>query len=157
MAKPISIEFAADTRAVIREVGNVADAYEDISDALVDVARESDKSAGKVEDGAKDAAKALDKTGDAADDLETKIKHAFRGAGDEARKSARDMGRDTKKGMDEASEGVETFKENTGSNLKEVAASFDGSVEGMSDGIQGLVAEMLEGFGPAGLAVGAAV
>lgn len=157
MTKPIAIEFSADTRDVVRGAGDIAKAYEDVSDALVDVAKESNKSADQVEDGARDAAKALDKTGDAADDLERRIKGAFRGSADEARKSSQDIGRNAKKGMEEASEGVEALKENTGSNLKEVAASFDGSFEGISDGLQGLLAEMTEGFGPAGLAAGAAI
>lgn len=157
MSKPIAIEFAADTRAAIRETGNLAEAYEDVADSLVDIAKASDKSGDKVEDAARDAAKALDKTGDSADDLERKIKGAFRESADQARKSSQDIGRDAKKGMEEASEGVEALKENTGSNLKEVAASFDGSFEGISDGLQGLLAEMTEGFGPAGLAAGAAI
>jgi hypothetical protein len=64
-------------------------------------------------------------------------------------------GRDMKAGLHEADEGVKAAKENTAQNLKEVAASFDGTVQGGVQGIQGLAAEILEGFGPGGLVAGA--
>lgn len=56
---------------------------------------------------------------------------------------------------EDVSEGVHSMRENTASNLKEVAASFDGTTQGISDGVQGLLAELLEGFGPGGLIAGA--
>jgi hypothetical protein len=142
---------------VVRGAGDIADAFDEVSDALVDVAKASDKSAGKVEDSAKDAAKSLDKTGDAADDLERKMKDAFDGVSDAARKSGKDVGDSTKKGFKEAEGGLKDFREESNSTAKESAASFDGSAESILDSFQEVAANAFAGFGPAGAAAGLAV
>lgn len=117
-----------------------------------------------------DAADALDRLGrnNAGEELERDMRTAQRGT-DELRsdiaslsrevrsggQAGRQYGSDMRAGMHEADEGVKAAKENTASNLKEVAASFDGTVSGAVSGVQGLAAEVLEGFGPGGLLAGA--
>ena len=132
MAKGISINFLADVRDFLKGTKNVEDELDDVADSLDDVAREGEQATEKLEDGFKELAKASKKAGD-------------------------DIGQGFKKGTKEAGEGLDTLSENSKSNAKEVTASFDGSVESIVDGFQGLAAEAFEGFGVAGLIAGAAL
>jgi hypothetical protein len=132
MAKGISINFLADVRDFLKGTKNVEDELDDVADALDDVARDGEQATEKLEDGFKELAKASKKAGD-------------------------DIGDNFKKGTKDAEEGLDTLNENAKSNAKEVTASFDGSVESIVDGFQGLAAEAFEGFGPAGLIAGAAL
>jgi hypothetical protein len=132
MAKGISINFLADVRDFLKGTKNVEDELDDVADSLDDVAREGEQATEKLEDGFKELAKASKKAGD-------------------------DIGDNFKKGTKDAEEGLDTLNENAKSNAKEVTASFDGSVESIVDGFQGLAAEAFEGFGPAGLIAGAAL
>lgn len=128
----------------------LADGADDAKGELKDLGRAGKDAGDDVEKGMRDGE-------DAAQKLDRKADEAFDAISAGARKSGRDVGKSTKEGFQEASEGAETFKDNAGANAKEVAASFDGSAESISDGFQGLAAEMLEGFGPAGLAAGVMV
>lgn len=132
MAKGISINFLADVRDFLKGTKNVEDELDDVADSLDDVAREGEQATEKLEDGFKELAKASKKAGD-------------------------DIGDNFKRGTDKAEEGLDDLQENSKSNAKEVAASFDGSVESIVDGFQGLAAEAFEGFGVAGLIAGAAL
>ncbi|MCG2801458.1 MAG: hypothetical protein L6311_05085, partial [Cellulomonas sp.] len=66
------------------------------------------------------------------------------------------LGDSVKRGAKDADEGVSALKENTAQNAKEMGASFQ-DVGSVLDGLQGLAAEALEGFGPAGIAAGVAM
>lgn len=135
MAKGIRIDFLADVRDFLRGTKDVEQGLEDVGGSLDDVARDGDDAAGKLEKSFKDALDDVKVRGkDAGDDLGKRIKH----------------------GASDASEGMADFQANTEANLKETAASF-GSVEDALGGLQGLAAEALEGFGPAGVAAGAAM
>jgi hypothetical protein len=159
----MKVEVVSDISKVVADTGALADKYSEVSDELKDLAKAGTDAGKKVEDAFDDGVKEAGKlgkefkeTGDDAQKMAREADSAFDRLGDSARKAGKDVGRSTKEGFEEASEGAETFKENAASNAKEVAASFDGSAESISDGIQGLVAEMLEGFGPAGLVGGVA-
>lgn len=150
MSKPISIGVASDTREFTRNIkSGVIDPLEDAGKSLDDVQRAGDKAGEELEGAFEKAQKEVSnfkkEQADAARDTAKKWKTASDSVGD-----------DMKHGMAEASEGSETLKENVGANAKEMAASFDGSVDGMVGGLQGLIAEMTEGFGPAGLIAGVA-
>jgi hypothetical protein len=132
MAKGISINFLADVRDFLKGTKNVEDELDDVADSLDDVAREGEQATEKLEDGFKELAKATKKAGD-------------------------DVGDNMKKGYKEAEKGSDALKENAQSNAKEVTASFDGSVESIVDGFQGLASEAFEGFGPAGVVAGFAL
>lgn len=132
MAKGISINFLADVRDFLKGTKNVEDELDDVADSLDDIAREGEQATEKLEDGFKELAKATKKAGD-------------------------DVGDNMKKGYKEAEKGSDALKENAQANAKEVTASFDGSVESIVDGFQGLAAEAFEGFGPAGIVAGFAL
>lgn len=132
MAKGISINFLADVRDFLKGTKNVEDELDDVADSLDDVAREGDQATEKLEDSFRDLAKATKKAGD-------------------------DVGDNMRKGYKQAEEGADALKENAQSNAKEVTASFDGSVESIIDGFQGLASEAFEGFGPAGAVAGFAL
>ena len=132
MAKGISINFLADVRDFLKGTKNVEDELDDVADSLDDVAREGDQATEKLEDSFRELAKAAKKSGD-------------------------DVGDGMKKGFKKAEEGSDALKENAQSNAKEVTASFDGSVESIIDGFQGLASEAFEGFGAAGAIAGFAL
>lgn len=156
MSKPISIEFSADTKDVIRGAGNIADAFDEVSDALVDVGKDSAKSSDKVVDGAKDMDKALDKSGDSADELGRKIKESMSKVSEESRKAGKGIGDGVEKGTREAGESLDEMKGEAASTAKESAASFDGSAESILGSFQEVAANAFAGFGPAGAAAGLA-
>lgn len=147
-------DAGSDLERGLRDGGKAADKLADNADdakgELKDLGKAGKSAGDDVERGMRDGQ-------DAAEKLDRKADEAFDAISAGARKSGKDVGKSQKQGFEEASEGAETFKENAGANAKEVAASFDGSAESISDGFQGLAAEMLEGFGPAGLAAGVMV
>ena len=160
----IKIDIVSDVSQVVADTGKLADRYDEVSDTLKDLAKAGDKAGDQIEDAFRDGVKEARKLDDAYKDGEDaarqygrKADDAFDAVSKGAKRSGDDVGKSQADGFKEASEGAETFKENAGANAKEVAASFDGSAESIADGFQGLAAEMLEGFGPAGLAAGVAV
>lgn len=132
MAKGISINFLADVKDFLKGTKNVEDSLDDVADSLDDVVKEGDQATDKLADGFRDLAKASKKAGD-------------------------DTGDNMRKGFKKAEEGSDALKENASSNAKEVTASFDGSVESIVDGFQGLASEAFEGFGAAGAIAGFAL
>jgi hypothetical protein len=132
MAKGIAINFLADVKDFLKGTKNVEEELDAVADSLDDVAREGEQATEKLEDGFKEVLKASKKAGD-------------------------DVGDNMKKGYKEAEKGSDALKENAQSNAKEVTASFDGSVESIVDGFQGLASEAFEGFGPAGVVAGFAL
>lgn len=127
-----------------RALGDVQGAIDDLSGKT----EAGDQLGAEVKGGGSDAEQAVDS-------LEAKFRDLASASRSESTKVGSDLSHSVKKGTEEADEGVRTLKENTGSNLKEVAASFDGTWQGVAGGAQGLVAEIAEGFGPAGLIAGA--
>lgn len=136
MASGINIAIDVDESGATKGIKSVDEALEKVGDALNDVSKEGGKDLGQLESDIKDLSK-------------TSLKSSEQMGGR--------IGSDFKKGTKEASEGIDDLKENSKSNAKEVAASFDGSVQSIADGFQGLAAEAFEGFGPAGLLAGAAI
>ena len=134
------LSLVADVRAFLKGTTDVEAALSDVADSLDDLADSTSTDADK-----------------AADDLERKFTGAFDKVKSEARTAGKSIGDDVDGGVRKASAGTDQFKENAASNAKEVAARFDGSAESIADGFQGLAAEALEGFGPAGVAAGVAV
>jgi hypothetical protein len=142
----------------LRKGGQVAaDALQDTIETFEDLARQADRSTDKagdglaadVRDGGRTAERALSDLEDRFRDTAAQAQRSTKAAGDS-------LGDDFKRGARDAEEGTRQLKENAGSNFKELGASFDGTAQGMADGLQGFVAEATEGFGPAGLAAGAA-
>lgn len=134
------ISLVSDVRGWLKGTADVERSLDDVADSLDDLARDTRQNADK-----------------AADTLEREFSDAFDKVKTESKTASKKVGRDWQDGADEASEGTETLKENAESNAKEIAASFDGSIDSIADGFQGLIAEAFEGWGPAGLVAGAAV
>lgn len=182
----MEIKILSDVEDVVRGTKTIGDKLEAVADELDAMGRSGDKNTDLMARGMAETAKAADKAGDkigdsfkdgsklagksveglgdevktaakTTDTLGDKASKTFRELGQDAKAAGDKVGKSTKDGFDEASEGAETFKENAGANAKEVAASFDGTAQGIADGFQGLAAEMLEGFGPVGLAAGVAL
>lgn len=182
----IEVKFLTDVEDVVRGTKTIGDKLEAVADELdaagkagtasgdlmargmAESAKAADRAGDKIGDAFKDGSKLAGKSVEAlGDDVKTaakstdvlgdKASKTFRELGQDAQAAGAKVGKSTKDGFDDASEGAETFKENAGANAKEVAASFDGTAQGIADGFQGLAAEMLEGFGPVGLAAGVAL
>jgi acylphosphatase len=131
----VNLDADLGVKGFVKGTKDMEKALEDVSDELETVAKTGD---------------------DGLETLADKLKEAKRAA-DDARESGKDLGKGFKDGTDKAKEGVKDLNDNTKSNLKEVTASFDGSVSSIADGFQGLAAEAFEGFGPAGVLAGAAL
>ncbi len=135
MAKPFKIDLVGDARGFLRAGRDVADQLEQVADSLDQVATES-------------------KAG--ADTLETKFTDAYKTVRTESSKTGKAIGDDIHDGTRKAAEGVDDFKGEAKSSAKEAAASFSGEFSDVGDLIQEVLANAFEGFGPAGLAAGAA-
>lgn len=125
----LRIDIAANTRQAQKDVKDLGKSLDTVSDSLDDVARDSDKAAGKLESSFRDMVRASEKTG-------------------------RDIGRNMDDGFDKAKQGADEFKDEANSTAKEAAASFDGSAESIGDAFQEVAANAFAGFGPAGAAAG---
>lgn len=148
----IKIPLVADVDDAVRGMSKTADAVEEITDALEDVARD----ARKTEDALEDVGDGTKKVGDEADDMARKFRDDF----DKVRKDSKDagdaIGRNVKDGTDRAGQGMDDFKDEADGTAREAAASFDGSAESIADTFQELAANAFAGFGPAGAVAGIA-
>lgn len=150
MAK-LSISLIADVTSFLRGITQSEKALDDTADSLDDLARDAARAGDRAGDGLADGVQ------DGTDRVETSFRDMARAASRYSKDAGDDLGREVDRGAHEASEGLDTLNENAGSNAKEVAASFDGSIDSIADGFQGLAAEAFEGFGPAGLVAGVAL
>jgi ABC-type transporter Mla subunit MlaD len=146
----INVEIISDVSDVVKDTKTLSDRYDDVSDALKDLAKAGDKAGDKIEDAFDDGIRAAKKLDDKADAAFDSISRNAKQAGD-------DVGRSQKEGFQEAGEGLDNFKEEANSTAKESAASFDGSAESILGSFQEIAANAFAGFGPAGAAAGLAM
>jgi len=171
MAKGFSLPFLADVSNFLRGTRNMADALEDVADAVDDLGTDTAKSAERAgdkladgfKDGAKTAAKSLDTvdaslkdTATEAKSTESKASDAFKGIAADAKAAGKKVGDSQKQGFKEAESGVKEFGDEANSTAKESAASFDGSAESIIGSFQEVAANAFAGFGPAGAIAGLA-
>lgn len=128
---PITIDFLANVRQLLRGTTDVEEAFEDVSDSLDEMARD----------------------GDAATE---KLERSFKSLADESKRAGDKLGDNFKGGTDTAKRGLDDFKDEANSTAKEAAASFDGSAESIADAFQEVTANAFSGFGPAGAVAGTA-
>lgn len=153
MGKGINIEFVSDVRRFIGGTKDVGKALDDVADSLDDLSKDAAKAGDKLGDELKDGAE----TGtDAAKDLERKFKDTLDTVRDDSRKAGSDLGDHIKDGAKDAESGLGDVKDEAKDSAREVAASFDGSLDGVIGGVQELAANM-GGLGPIGAAAGLAV
>lgn len=131
-----------DTSAAVREVDNLAEAADTTSRRLddeADAAQRADRAVADLGGSSSSAAGDVDRLGSSADD------------------AGRQLGDGLEEGSQRAGESVETMKDEAGAALLELAGSFDGTMTGLLDTVQGAVPAIGAAFGPIGLAAGAAV
>jgi hypothetical protein len=185
MAKPVEliIEVKADTGDVApgmqkldKQLDQATKSAEKLDDALGDVAAndidldvntQAIKAARDRIDDLRDEianVKAVDINADTkqAEQEIRKLKSSIKALSDDAKAEpidigGGDIGHSVNEGLGEASEGVKNFGEEANQTSREVAASFDGSIESIAGGFQELAANALGGFGPAGQLAGLAV
>lgn len=150
MARAYTLNIAADTRAV--KVGidkGVIEPLEDALEVLEDIGRDGGRDLDKLEDAARDAQDQTEKVKREFSDLAKEIRET-------GRKAKTDFGDKIKDSSGEAKEAVDEIGREAESTGKEMAASFDGSIESIADAFQELTANAFAGFGPAGAAAGIA-
>lgn len=124
-----SIDLDVSTRLAQRNLRQLGDEFEDLSDTLDDVARDGSRGGKKLEDALQDVAREASDTG-------------------------RKIGTELDDGFDKARRGVDDFKSEANQTARESAASFDGSAQSIGDAFQEVAANAFSGFGPAGAAAG---
>ncbi|MCZ4324757.1 hypothetical protein [Brachybacterium paraconglomeratum] len=127
-----------------RDLGKVEDALEDVGDAGKDAGR-------GLRDVGDDAGRMSKDVEGEVDGMEGKVRAAFRNMADHARQNTGKIADTSRKDFDRAGDATETFKDEARSNLSETLSSFDGSLEGMVDGLQGTLGGVVADFGPAGM------
>lgn len=150
MAKGINIAIGADTRAYAVAVKKgMIDPTEEAAEALEDLSKNGPRDLEKVEGSLREA-------GEATEDVRREFSEMQKEIRELGRKAKTDFGDKVKGATDVASEGMEELKDEGTGTAKELAASFDGSMESISGGIQEVAANAFAGFGPAGAAAGIA-
>ncbi|MFI8633993.1 hypothetical protein ACIGEP_15520 [Microbacterium sp. NPDC077663] len=158
----LTLDVGANTRAAVRNVGDVGEALGEVADSLDDLARESQQSGTRVERAFDDAADAGTELGRDVERAGDKIERTFEAMVRDAKKAdtaVEKVGDGGKRGFGKASEAVSEFKDEANSNLSEVVSSFDGSMSSVQDLVQGTLgglAGSLPGLGvvAAGAAAG---
>lgn len=157
MSAGINIEFVSDVRKFLGGTSDVEGALGKVSDALDEVAKDAQKSGDKAAESMSESGKDMARsTETATEKMEKSFAEVAKAAKASGKSAGDDLGEHVKRGAKDADEGVTALKENTASNAKEMGASFQ-DVGSAIDALQGLSAEALEGFGPAGIAAGVAV
>lgn len=137
----VTDQSAFDTDQAARDMQRLGDAAEDTGRQQQQMGDDATRAAGDLERLAREAEQAG---------------RAVRGAGDDADRAGRQMGDSGEQGASRMSEAFGDARSEISGNLQEVAASFDGTVSGLIDGVQGALAPLGAAFGGIGLAVGAA-
>lgn len=154
---PIQINFLSNVRDLVRGTSNVEDALGDVSDALDDVAADSQRSARKMAASQKDAARDIDQSNE-------RLERSFKELADSSKRSTSqvgdDLARNTRRSTEQAGESVKEFGNEAKQNISETFSSFRGDVTDFGQIVQdtlGGLASGLEGIpGIAAVAAGAA-
>lgn len=148
----------------------LSNSTKDAEQSLGKLAREAKDAGNDVERGMKDAERATDKLGkagkEAGDDLEAGLKDAQRQTNltaDDYKAMTAKIKAETaklksegKEAFNPAAESSKAFKDEAVSNLSEVASSFDGSAQSITDLFQGTLGGIITELGPLGLVAGTA-
>lgn len=155
----ISIDFLANERDLVRGASNAADALEKVSDSLDDVARDSQRSAGKMETEYRDAARGVDQSNER---LERSFRELAQASKQQTSKLGDELGSSTRRGTEEAGRSVEEFSSEAKQNIAETFSSFRGdatdfaqiaqdTLGGLVSGLDGIPAVAAVAAGAAGL------
>lgn len=153
MTKGVEISFLANAKQLLRTTDDVEKAFDGVADSLDDIATDSGKSTNIL---SKNFDKAADKVERSAEDIERSFKEVANTVGVSSAKAGRDLADNTRKGTTAAKRDLAELGNEARSNLAETAASFDGSVQSIIDGIQGTLAGLTTSLGPLWAGAGAA-
>jgi len=150
---PISIDFLANTRDVLRGTKDLEGALEGVASSLDDVSKEGKRTGevlgDEISDGAKEAESGVERLERTFKELADTAKRETKSSGDAVRTNIRS-------GTDGAREGVRELRDESVNTAREAAASFDGSAASIGSAFQEVAANAFAGFGPAGVAAGLA-
>jgi len=125
--KGIVINFLSNVRDLLRGTDDAEKAFEGVADSLDDVARDGERSTERLE-------------------------RSFKDLSDTVRRDLPDAYRDAERASDrfhvDAGDNIRGFKEEAIQNLSEVASSFDGDLQSMADGVQGLTGGLATALTP---------
>lgn len=155
-------DIDVDSSRFKRGSDDMADAVDELVDGLVDLERDGARSLDDVADAARDAGRDLerglgesvDDVADEADRLEKKYRDAFDTVGDSSRKAGRKLKDDVGEGTRAAAVDFDELAKNADSNAQEMASSFDGSLESITEFATEMLAETSEAMGLAWAPVG---
>lgn len=147
MAGGYQVGIASETKAFKQGIeSGVIEPLEDAQKELLELGKS--RGPEQLERAMKDAQKETK-------DLKSETERTARAIEQEYRDSYRKMKRDSDDAFDKASEGAEEFKDEAQQSIKETAASFSDVTDAV-DLVQEVAANAFSGFGPAGVAAGAA-
>ncbi|PRY70197.1 hypothetical protein B0I08_101325 [Glaciihabitans tibetensis] len=149
MAKPLTINVAANTRDAVRGAQDIGDALGEVADSLDDVGRDGGRSGDQLADAFNDSRREAGRLDGALEDLANTASRSSRTAGD-------DVSSNMRRGTDDAQEGIREVGEEAAGTARETAASFDGSADSIVGAFQEVAANAFAGFGPAGMIAGLA-
>jgi ElaB/YqjD/DUF883 family membrane-anchored ribosome-binding protein len=149
MARGFIVDAFLNATRWLRGAKDMEQSIQDLEGALGDAEAEVKKIDSAGEKAFRGVGDEADKTGKDVTQLEKKFR--------EVRDAADDMGDGAKKSFKKASEGAEEFKNEAGQSGREAAASFSGGFDDVADFVQETLANALSGFGPAGAAAGIAL
>lgn len=133
------LTLLSDVRSFLKGTQDVEQALDQVADSLDELAADTKANSAQ-----------------AADSLEREFSAAFDEVKTEAKSTGRRIGDDLDDGTRRATRGVEDFRDEGKQSIRETAASFSDVTDAL-DMVQEIAANALSGFGPAGMAAGAAV
>ena len=149
----INISFVSDVRSFIKGTDDIERAMDDVGDSLDDVSKDAKTAGDKIERSLSDAGKDAEKS---SDKMEKSFRKDFDKVEDHAKDAGKTIGKESKEGFAKAGDASGDFKRETMANVSETASFFDGSMEGISDMVQGTMGGLADlpgvGLGIAGLA-----
>lgn len=135
MAKGIDISIFSDTREFVTGVKKgVIEPLGDAADMMQELTKDGDRAGDRITRSMEQAQQAVSR---------------FKG-------EQKEVGHGFNKMADDANESMDTVKRESLANMSETFSSFDGSVTGLLDGVQGTFGGVIADLGPAGMAIGAA-
>lgn len=136
---PFKWTLMSDVSSVIKSTEDVGQAIDQVADRLDQLGSETATTSDQ-----------------AAESLSRNFKEAFDQVQAESQTTGRKLGDDVRAGARKAEEGIDNFKDEGKQSIRETAASFSDVTDAL-DLVQEVAANAFVGFGPAGLAAGAAV
>lgn len=150
----ISINLLSNVREAVRGVDDVADAVDEVTDRLHDIAAEGDASTDRMERDFRDLTRAADRT---SDELKDKFRQAYQQVRRNSADAADDVVRDQRRMGERSQEVGQEIRQNLGEGIANAArGDFEALSDTIGDTLGGAVAG-IGGIGAAGIAAAGAL